>query len=74
MFSLKVTQIGNSYGVVLPKELMALLHIEKGDTVYATESPEGVRLTPFDPAIGEQLMEGREFMREYRDAFHELAK
>jgi hypothetical protein len=33
-----------------------------------------VRLTPFDPAIGEQLMEGREFMREYRDAFHELAK
>ena len=74
MFTLKVTQIGNSYGVVLPKELMALLHIEKGDTVYATESPEGVRLTPFDPAFEEQMKAARDIMKNRRNVLHELAK
>ena len=74
MFALKLTQIGNSVGVVLPKELLAKLHVEKGDTVYATESPDGVRLTPFDPEVARQVEAGREFMREYRDTFHELAK
>ena len=42
MFALKLTQIGNSVGVVLPKEALAMLHVDKGDTVYAVESPEGV--------------------------------
>lgn len=74
MFALKLTQIGNSVGVVLPKELLGLLHVEKGDTLYATQSPEGVSLTPYDPAVEEQLAQGREFMREYRDTFHALAK
>ena len=55
MFALKLTQIGNSVGVVLPKELLGLLHLEKGDTLYATESPEGVRLTPFDPEFEQQM-------------------
>lgn len=74
MFALKLTQIGNSVGVVLPKELLGLLHVEKGDTLYVTQSPSGVTLTPYDPAIEEQLAQGRDFMREYRDAFHVLAK
>jgi len=74
MFALKLTQIGNSVGVVLPKELLGLLHVEKGDTLYVTQSPSGVTLTPYDPAIEDQLAQGRDFMREYRDTFHVLAK
>ncbi len=49
MFALKLTQIGNSVGVVLPKELLAMLHVEKGDTVYLAESPEGFSPDPLRP-------------------------
>lgn len=74
MHSLKLTQIGNSVGVILPKEVLARLKLEKGDTVHLTETPDGFTLTPFDPAFEEQLALGREFMREYRDTFRALAK
>jgi putative addiction module antidote len=74
MHLLKLTQVGNSVGVILPKELLARLRVEKGDTVYVTETPEGIVLTPYDPSVAEQVEAGRKFMREYRDAFHELAK
>jgi putative addiction module antidote len=74
MHSLKLTQIGNSVGVILPKEVLARLKLEKGDTIFMTEMPEGYRLTPYDPALPEQLALGREFLREFRDTFHELAK
>jgi putative addiction module antidote len=74
MHALKLTQIGNSVGVILPKEILARLKLEKGDTVFVTEMPEGYRLTPYDPSLAEQLELGREFMREFRDTFHELAK
>ena len=74
MHALKLTQIGNSVGVILPKEVLARLKLEKGDTVYVTETPDGVALTPLDPAFAQQLEIGREFMREYRDTFRALAK
>ncbi len=74
MHALKLTQIGNSVGVVLPKEVLARLKLEKGDTVFVTETPEGIALTPYDPSLAEQLELGREFMREFRDTFHALAK
>jgi putative addiction module antidote len=74
MTTLKITQIGNSLGVVLPKELLARLKLEKGDTLFVTDAPGGVNLTPYDPAVEEQLALGRELMREYRDTFHQLAK
>ena len=74
MFTLKLTQIGNSVGVVLPKEMLARLKVEKGQSVYVTETPEGFVLTPYDPALTEQVEAGRQFMREYRDTFHQLAK
>jgi putative addiction module antidote len=73
-FTLKLTQIGNSVGVILPKEALAALKLEKGDAVHLTETPEGFQLTPYDPTIAEQTDIGREFMREYRDTFHALAK
>jgi putative addiction module antidote len=74
MSALKLTQIGNSVGVILPKEVLAKLKVEKGDTLYVTESPSGITLTPYDPAFEEQLALGREFMRDYRDTFRALAK
>jgi putative addiction module antidote len=74
MHVLKLTQIGNSVGVILPKEALSRLRLEKGQTVFLTETPEGYALTPYDPALEEQIQAGREFMREFRDTFHQLAK
>lgn len=74
MNTLKVTQIGNSLGVVLPKEIVARLKLQRGDVVHVTDSPEGIVLTPYDPTLDEQVQLGREFMREYRDTFRQLAK
>lgn len=74
MHSLKVTQIGNSLGVILPREVLARLKLEKGDVVHLTESPDGVVMTPYDPQLDEQLRLGREFMHEFRDTFRQLAK
>lgn len=55
--------------------MLARLKVVKGDTVFVTEAANGgVTLTPYDPALEEQLALGREFMREYRDTFHQLAK
>ena len=74
MHSLKITQIGNSLGVILPKEFLSRLQVEKGDTLYLTDAPGAGTLTPLDPSFAEQLEMGREFMREYRDTFNALAK
>ncbi|MEY2734620.1 MAG: hypothetical protein RLZ58_29 [Pseudomonadota bacterium] len=74
MSALKLTQIGNSVGVILPKELLARLKLDKGDTLYVTEAANGLNLSPYDPSLEEEIDLGREFMREYRDTFHQLAK
>ena len=74
MHMLKLTQIGNSVGVILPKEVLARLKLEKGDSVFITETPDGYAITPYDPALEEQLHAGREFMRDFRDTFRALAK
>ncbi|MGB7989801.1 MAG: AbrB/MazE/SpoVT family DNA-binding domain-containing protein [Candidatus Methylophosphatis roskildensis] len=74
MHTLKLAQIGNSVGLVLPKEVLARLKLKKGDTVFLTDSPEGLRITPYDPSLAEEIEAGRDFMREFRDTFHQLAK
>ncbi len=74
MHALKLTQIGNSVGLIFPKEVLNRLKLEKGDTVFLTDAPGAVTITPFDPDFDEQLEIGREFMREYRDTFNALAK
>lgn len=74
MHMLKLTQIGNSVGVILPKEALSRLRLEKGQSVFLTETPEGYAMTPYDPTLEEQIKAGREFMREFRDTFHQLAK
>lgn len=74
MIELKLTSIGNSLGVVLPKEALARLRLGKGDTVYITESPDGYRLTPYDPAFEQQMTAARKIMKKRRAALRELAK
>ncbi|MEO8443761.1 MAG: AbrB/MazE/SpoVT family DNA-binding domain-containing protein [Gammaproteobacteria bacterium] len=74
MTTLKLTQIGNSVGVILPREILARLKVEKGDTLFVTEATNGVTLTPYDPGLDEQIATGREFMHEFRDTFRQLAK
>ncbi|MHB1358781.1 MAG: AbrB/MazE/SpoVT family DNA-binding domain-containing protein [Rhodocyclaceae bacterium] len=74
MHILKLTQIGNSIGVILPKEVLANMKLAKGESIFLTETPEGYVVTPYDPALDKQMAAGREFMREFRDTFHALAK
>lgn len=74
MTTLKLSQIGNSVGVILPKEVLARLKLVKGDTIFLTEAANGVTLTPYDPDMEVQLKLGREFMHDFRDTFHQLAK
>lgn len=65
---LKVTTVGNSLGVVLPKELLARLRIEKGDLLFITEVPGGIKLMPHDPAFEEQMTVANGVMRRRRAA------
>ncbi len=74
MSALKLTQIGNSVGVILPKETLARLRLAKGDTLYITENPNGITLTPNDPVFEAQMTAGRRIMKERREVLRELAK
>lgn len=74
MIELKLTAIGNSVGVVLPKEALSRLKVAKGDTLYITEAPDGYRLTPYNPAFEAQMDTARKIMKKRRAALRELAK
>ncbi|WP_027159917.1 AbrB/MazE/SpoVT family DNA-binding domain-containing protein [Methylobacter luteus] len=74
MLKLKLATVGNSVGVVLPKEALDKLHLEKGDRVFLTESSEGFRLTPYDMEFEKQMTMARKIMNKRRDVLHELAK
>jgi putative addiction module antidote len=72
---LEIKKIGNSTGVILPKELLARLKLEKGDWLYASETAEGgLRLTPYDPTFEKGMRAARKAMKTYRNALAELAK
>ena len=74
MVKLKVTTVGNSTGVVLPKEVLARQNIEKGDNLFLTVSPDGYRLTPYNPDFERQMGLVRRVMNERRNVLKELAK
>lgn len=74
MTSLKLTSIGNSVGVILPKEILAKLRVDKGDMLYATETPEGIQLTPYNAEFARQMEIAERIMREDRDVLKKLAE
>jgi putative addiction module antidote len=71
---LKITSIGNSSGVILPKDLLARLRVDKGDELYALETPDGIRLTMYDPTLAAQMEVAEEVMRKRRTLLHKLAQ
>ena len=75
MIALKLSQIGNSVGVILSKEALAKLGVGKGDTLYLTEAPGGdMRVSAYNAEVSRQIALGEEIMDEYRDTFRALAK
>jgi putative addiction module antidote len=71
---LKITKIGNSAGVILPKELLAQLRVGPGDTLYVTEAPDGIRITAADPDFETKMTLAEQIMREDRDILRVLAQ
>lgn len=74
MITLKITSIGNSVGVILPKEVLALLNADKGDTLFVSRAPDGIVLSNYDPKLARQMEVARKVMRENRDALKKLAE
>ena len=74
MAALKLISVGNSVGVVLPKEMLVKLGLQKGDTLHAVETPEGFRLTVADEEFDAQMTEARRLMKQWRNVLRELAK
>jgi putative addiction module antidote len=72
--TLKITTIGNSIGVILPKEVLARLRVTKGDSLYVTETPKGIELTAYDEKYARQMEIGEKVMREDRDVLRKLAE
>ncbi|HEY8586270.1 MAG TPA: AbrB/MazE/SpoVT family DNA-binding domain-containing protein [Rhodanobacter sp.] len=71
---LKITAIGNSAGIILPRELLTRLRLEKGDELFALETPDGIRLTTYDPTLAKQMEVAEEVMRKDRNVLHKLAQ
>ena len=74
MTALKITSVGNSAGVLLPKELLTKLRVDKGDVLYVIETENGIELTPYDPEFDAQMAVAEYIMREDRDILRKLAK
>ena len=74
MTALKITSVGNSAGVLLPKELLTKLRVDKGDLLHVVETPNGIELTPYDPEFDAQMSVAEKIMREDRDILRKLAK
>ncbi len=75
MVALKLRRVGNSVGVVLPKEVLGHLRVREGDDLFLIEAPKNsYRLTSLDPAFQKKMEKAEEIMARYRNTLHELAK
>jgi putative addiction module antidote len=72
--AVKVTTVGNSVGIVLPKEILAELNVQKGDTLFLTKAPDGLRISPYDALVARKLEVLETVMRENRDVLRKLAE
>ena len=74
MSVLKVTTVGNSVGIILPREILERLRVKNGDCLYAIETKQGIELTPYNPEIAAQMDVAEKVMREDRDVLRKLAE
>jgi len=75
MVELKIRKIGNSLGVVLPREVLSRLNAGDGERLYLIEGPDGTyRLTPYDPAFEKKMHKAEDIMARYRNTLRALAK
>jgi len=75
MLDLKIRKVGNSLGMVLPKEVLSRLKLHEGDKLFLTEAPDGsYRITQYDPEFQKQITIGKNFMAKYRNTLRALAK
>lgn len=72
--TLKLTSVGNSVGIILPKEILNKLGVEKGDSLYVIETPEGIELTAYRADFAAQIDAAEEIMRKNRDALKMLTR
>lgn len=72
--TLKVRRIGNSLGVLLPAPILEALHVQEGAELYVVQSPNGLTLTPYDPAFADVVEDAKAFMASHRNAFRTLAE
>ena len=73
--TVEIKKIGNSSGLIFPKELMSRLNLNVGDQLYATLTPDGgVRFTPSNPEFEKAMEVARRGMKRYHNALAELAK
>ena len=70
----KVRRVGNSLGVILTKDVVESLGVKEGDELFAIRTPDGIRLTPYDPDFAEAMESTRDYMRRHRNAMHALVK
>lgn len=75
MATLKLTAIGTSTGVIIPKEMLARMNVAKGDSLYLSEAPDGsYRLSPYDPGFAAKMDKADDILRRYRNTLHTLAQ
>ncbi len=75
MTILKLTAVGTSTGVIIPKEMLARMNVAKGDSLYVVEAPDGAyRLTPYDPGFAKKMEKADDIMRRYRNTLRVLAQ
>jgi putative addiction module antidote len=72
--TLTVSAVGNSLGLLLPKEAAQRLEVQKGDKLFLTKSADGYRITVYDPEFAEQIEVARKVMKKRRNALRQLAK
>ena len=73
-YELKLRQVGNSVGVIIPKEALAKMGVGENDTIFLSESPEGYRVTPTSPDFAKAMAVADSLMKRYRNTLRELAK
>lgn len=71
---LKVKKIGNSLGATFTREMLDKLQVTEGDTLYVTETPDGIQLSTYDPDLESVMEVAEEITHRYRNALKELAR